>query len=136
MVGLSVILENQKSGNNSNIISKKSPQVISKTSMLINTTTTTSKVSFVKSELNYRVPAFLEQCYLCKQKLLPAKDIYMYKGDKGFCSVECRCRQILMDEEEILKKANCSLAAMKPPSSSASSSSAQRHRKAGRNHAC
>ncbi|KAB2092788.1 hypothetical protein ES319_A02G054000v1 [Gossypium barbadense] len=136
MVGLSVILENQKSGNNSNIISKKSPQVISKTSMLINTTTTTSKVSFVKSELNYGVPAFLEQCYLCKQKLLPAKDIYMYKGDKGFCSVECRCRQILMDEEEILKKANCSLAAMKPPSSSASSSSAQRHRKAGRNHAC
>ncbi|KAK5840710.1 hypothetical protein E1A91_A02G057300v1 [Gossypium mustelinum] len=136
MVGLSVILENQKSGSNSNIISKKSPQVISKTSMLINTTTTTSKVSFVKSELNYGVPAFLEQCYLCKQKLLPAKDIYMYKGDKGFCSVECRCRQILMDEEEILKKANCSLAAMKPPSSSASSSSAQRHRKAGRNHAC
>ncbi|KAK8365518.1 hypothetical protein V6Z12_A02G060100 [Gossypium hirsutum] len=106
--------------------------------MLINTTTTTttSKVSFVKSELNYGVPAFLEQCYLCKQKLLPAEDIYMYKGDKGFCSVECRCRQILMDEEEILKKANCSLAAMKPPSSSASSSSAQRHRKAGRNHAC
>ncbi|KAG8499597.1 hypothetical protein CXB51_006206 [Gossypium anomalum] len=137
MVGLSIILENQKSGSNSNIISKKSPQVISKTSMLINTTTTTtSKVSFVESELNYGVPAFLEQCYLCKQKLLPAKDIYMYKGDRGFCSVECRCRQILMDEEEILKKANCSLAAMKPSSSSASSSSAHRHRKAGRNHAC
>ncbi|MBA0681597.1 hypothetical protein Goari_023391 [Gossypium aridum] len=135
MVGLSVILENQKSGSNINIISKKSPQVISKTSMLINTTSS-SKVSFVKSELNYGAPAFLEQCFLCKQKLLPAKDIYMYKGDRGFCSVECRCRQILMDEEEILKKANCSLAAMKPPPSSASSSSAHRHGKAGRNHAC
>ncbi|TYG78543.1 FCS-Like Zinc finger 15 [Gossypium raimondii] len=135
MVGLSVILENQKSGRNINIISKKSPQVISKTSMLINTSSS-SKVSFVQSELNYGAPAFLEQCFLCKQKLLPAKDIYMYKGDKGFCSVECRCRQILMDEEEILKKANCSLAAMKPPPSSASSSSAHRHGKAGRNHAC
>ncbi|KAH1096531.1 hypothetical protein J1N35_013452 [Gossypium stocksii] len=136
MVGLSVILENQKSGSNINIISKKSPQVISKTSMLINTSSSSSKVSFVKSELNYGVPAFLEQCFLCKQKLLPAKDIYMYKGDRGFCSVECRCRQILMDEEEILKKANCSLAAMKPPPSSASSSSAHRDGKAGRNHAC
>ncbi|TYI92396.1 hypothetical protein E1A91_D02G067600v1 [Gossypium mustelinum] len=124
MVGLSVILENQKSGRNINIISKKSPQVISKTSMLINTSSSSSKVSFVQSELNYGAPAFLEQCFLCKQKLLPAKDIYMYKGDRGFCSVECRCRQILMDEEEILKKANCSLAAMKPPPSSASSSSA------------
>ncbi|KAG4157312.1 hypothetical protein ERO13_D02G055400v2 [Gossypium hirsutum] len=136
MVGLSVILENQKSGRNINIISKKSPQVISKTSMLINTSSSSSKVSFVQSELNYVAPAFLEQCFLCKQKLLPAKDIYMYKGDRGFCSVECRCRQILMDEEEILKKANCSLAAMKPPPSSASSSSAHRHGKAGRNHAC
>ncbi|KAJ8573886.1 hypothetical protein K7X08_010397 [Anisodus acutangulus] len=42
---------------------------------------------------------FLDSCFLCKQKLLPGKDIYMYKGEWGFCSVECRCRQIYMDEE-------------------------------------
>ncbi|KAL2530582.1 hypothetical protein Fot_23183 [Forsythia ovata] len=48
---------------------------------------------------------FLDHCFLCKQKLLPGKDIYMYKGDKGFCSVECRCRQISIDEEESAKAA-------------------------------
>ncbi|GMJ02070.1 hypothetical protein like AT5G49120 [Hibiscus trionum] len=96
--------------------------------MLITTATDGGgKVSFV----NYAVPAFLQQCFLCKRKLLPAQDIYMYQGDRGFCSVECRCRQILMDEEDIIKKANCSLAAMKPSSSSAG----RRRRDAGRSRA-
>ncbi|XWS53592.1 hypothetical protein CRYUN_Cryun10bG0014600 [Craigia yunnanensis] len=147
MVGLSVVLENQKSGN-SNVIGKKISQVISKTTMLINSNS--SKVSSssscfllsgTNSQLNYPVPSFLEQCFLCKQKLLPGKDIYMYKGDKAFCSVECRCRQIFMDEEETLKKENCSLAAMKPSTScsaspsSTSSSASRHHRKAARNRA-
>ncbi|XWS39014.1 hypothetical protein CRYUN_Cryun18bG0013700 [Craigia yunnanensis] len=148
MVGLSVVLENQKSGN-CNIISKKIPQVISKTTMLINSnikgssSSNNSKVSSsssclllsprINSQLNYPVPAFLEQCFLCKQKLLPGKDIYMYKGDRAFCSVECRCRQIVMDEEETLMKENCSLAAMKPSTSSSPSSASPHHRKAGRN---
>ncbi|XP_022761228.1 uncharacterized protein LOC111307474 [Durio zibethinus] len=151
MVGLSVVLENQKSDNN-NINSKKTPQVISKTSMAINSNS--SKVSSLSSscflfshttnsQLNYPVTAFLEQCFLCKQKLLPGKDIYMYKGDRAFCSVECRCKQIFMDEEETLKKENCSLAAMKPPStasassssSSSSSSASRHHRKTARNRA-
>lgn len=41
---------------------------------------------------------FLSACYLCKRHLSPGKDIYMYRGDRAFCSVECRCQQILMDE--------------------------------------
>ncbi|XWS14104.1 hypothetical protein CRYUN_Cryun36dG0094400 [Craigia yunnanensis] len=151
MVGLSVVLENQKSGS-CNIINKKTPQVLSKTTMLINrnSSSNSSKVSSssscfllsprVNSQLNYPVPAFLEQCFLCKQKLLPGKDIYMYKGDKAFCSVECRCRQIFMDEEESLKKDNCSLVAMKPSTSSSASSSSstsasRHHGKAARNRA-
>ncbi|RVW92562.1 hypothetical protein CK203_039373 [Vitis vinifera] len=28
---------------------------------------------------------FLDECFLCKQKLLLGKDIYMYKGDRAFC---------------------------------------------------
>ncbi|KAK7861066.1 hypothetical protein CFP56_024251 [Quercus suber] len=61
---------------------------------------------------------------------------FMIKGDRAFCSVECRCRQILMDEEESLHKDHCSLAAMKPTSSSSSSSSSARnHRKGTRNRA-
>ena len=56
------------------------------------------------------------------------------RGDRAFCSVECRCRQIFMDEEESILKDNCSLAAIKPTSSSSSSSSS-RHRKGTRNQA-
>lgn len=40
-----------------------------------------------------------------------------------------------MDEEESLKKENCSLAAMKPSTASSASASASRHRKGTRNRA-
>lgn len=45
------------------------------------------------------VANFLSACYLCKRQLSHGKDIYMYRGDKAFCSVECRFQQILMDEQ-------------------------------------
>ncbi|KAK3410654.1 hypothetical protein EUGRSUZ_J02600 [Eucalyptus grandis] len=41
---------------------------------------------------------FLKSCHLCQKRLSPHKDIYMYRGDEGFCSVECRERQIVIDE--------------------------------------
>jgi len=44
------------------------------------------------------VAHFLSACYLCKRQLNHGKDIYMYRGDKAFCSVECRYQQILVDE--------------------------------------
>ncbi|KAL1216698.1 FCS-Like Zinc finger 13 [Cardamine amara subsp. amara] len=40
---------------------------------------------------------FLSSCCLCKKKL-QGKDIYMYKGEMGFCSSECRSVQIMKDE--------------------------------------
>jgi len=46
----------------------------------------------------FPVANFLSACYLCKRQLSHGKDIYMYRGDKAFCSVECRYQQILMDE--------------------------------------
>ncbi|KAB2067792.1 hypothetical protein F383_05916 [Gossypium arboreum] len=128
MVGLSVVLENQRINDNDIIINEKSPQVINKATMFC-------------SSSSSPLPAFLEQCFLCKRRLLPGKDIYMYKGDKGFCSVECRCKQIFMDEEESLKKDSCSLDAIVKPSStsvastSSSSSAARHHRKPERNRA-
>ncbi|XP_058203190.1 FCS-Like Zinc finger 15-like [Rhododendron vialii] len=62
--------------------------------------------------------SFLDRCFLCQQKLLPGKDIFMYKGDRAFCSKECRCRQIFIDDNYF------PLAPMKqPPTSSSSSSS-------------
>jgi len=40
---------------------------------------------------------FLSSCHLC-QKELHGRDIYMYRGEKAFCSTECRYRQIVTDE--------------------------------------
>ncbi|GMI94937.1 hypothetical protein like AT1G74940 [Hibiscus trionum] len=42
---------------------------------------------------------FLSSCHLCKKKL-HGKDIYMYRGEKGFCSPECRATQIMIDERK------------------------------------
>ncbi|KAM3245836.1 FCS-Like Zinc finger 17 [Capsicum chacoense] len=41
---------------------------------------------------------FLKYCFLCNKTLKLDKEVYMYKGDLGFCSVECRNRQIYLDE--------------------------------------
>nr|ADE77804.1 unknown [Picea sitchensis] len=41
---------------------------------------------------------FLQACCLCKRRLGPGTDIYMYRGDSAFCSAECRHEQIVIDE--------------------------------------
>lgn len=41
---------------------------------------------------------FLDSCYLCRRRLSQGHDLFMYGGDKAFCSAECRYQQILMDE--------------------------------------
>lgn len=42
---------------------------------------------------------FLSSCHLC-QKKLHGRDIYMYRGEKAFCSTECRYRQMVTDERK------------------------------------
>ncbi|KAK9052750.1 hypothetical protein SSX86_029380 [Deinandra increscens subsp. villosa] len=41
---------------------------------------------------------FLSYCYSCKKKL-EGEDIYMYRGEKAFCSWNCRSEEILIEEE-------------------------------------
>ncbi|XP_042052954.1 FCS-Like Zinc finger 15-like isoform X2 [Salvia splendens] len=117
MVGLSVILESCR-----DLSEKRSPQILSKGAMIIKPNS--SPLS------NFSPPCgFLENCFLCRHKLLPGKDIFMYKGDRAFCSVECRYRQMFMDEEESCEKSGCTLeytcsaAATSSPSPTSSSSS-------------
>lgn len=50
---------------------------------------------------------FLRTCGLCNRRLRPGRDIFMYRGDTAFCSLECREQQIKHDE----KKEKCSVAA-------------------------
>ncbi|RWW30469.1 hypothetical protein BHE74_00001358 [Ensete ventricosum] len=53
---------------------------------------------------------FLRFCFSCRKKLEDGKDIYMYscviccRGDKAFCSCDCRDQEILMEEEEMEEK--------------------------------
>lgn len=43
---------------------------------------------------------FLSFCYTCKNDLELTNDIYIYRGEKAFCSHECRNQEMLLDEEE------------------------------------
>ncbi|KAM0952459.1 putative Zf-FLZ domain, FCS-Like Zinc finger/3 [Dioscorea sansibarensis] len=48
---------------------------------------------------------FLKACFFCKKELSPQKDVYMYKGDQGYCSVECRYKQMVVDEKRGFEEA-------------------------------
>ncbi|WOL18295.1 hypothetical protein Cni_G27089 [Canna indica] len=50
-----------------------------------------------QGEPPFAVADFLRCCFLCK-KQLDGIDVYMYKGEKAFCSEECRYQQMLLDE--------------------------------------
>ncbi|KAL3639805.1 hypothetical protein CASFOL_014773 [Castilleja foliolosa] len=57
-------------------------------------------ISKADNHLSY---CYLKSCHLCHKPLCLDKEIYMYRGDLGFCSVECRDMQIYMDETKELE---------------------------------
>ncbi|XP_074571303.1 FCS-Like Zinc finger 5-like [Curcuma longa] len=61
---------------------------------------------------------FLTACGLCRRRLGPGRDTFMYRGDIAFCSLECRQQHINQDE----KKEKCSLPCMKDTPQAPSSS--------------
>ncbi|KAL3733228.1 hypothetical protein ACJRO7_022713 [Eucalyptus globulus] len=63
---------------------------------------------------------FLRSCSLCKRRLVPGRDIYMYRGDSAFCSLECRQQQMKQDE----RKEKCSFASKKESMASSPASTA------------
>ncbi|XP_028804158.1 protein MARD1-like [Neltuma alba] len=44
---------------------------------------------------------FLSLCYSCKMRLDHTKDIFIYRGEKAFCSRECRYKEMVLDGAEI-----------------------------------
>ncbi|XP_039032850.1 FCS-Like Zinc finger 10-like [Hibiscus syriacus] len=54
---------------------------------------------------------FLTSCHLCMKELL-GLDIFMYRGEKAFCSDECRYKQITKDDNH---KQACRAEARKKP---------------------
>ncbi|KAM7276996.1 hypothetical protein ACFE04_018862 [Oxalis oulophora] len=53
---------------------------------------------------------FLSSCYSCNKKL-EGEDIYIYRGEKSFCSLSCRSEEISVDEamEKSVKKGSDSV---------------------------
>ncbi|XVF39482.1 hypothetical protein PTKIN_Ptkin01aG0038200 [Pterospermum kingtungense] len=72
-------------------------------------TTATPGVSRRQSVDFMETPNFLRSCGLCRRRLVPGRDIYMYRGDTAFCSLECRQQEMNQDE----KKDKCSIASKK-----------------------
>ncbi|KAE9602504.1 hypothetical protein Lal_00049738 [Lupinus albus] len=62
-----------------------------------NTNIIKAPTTSIEPELSFPTSTFLSSCHLCRNKL-HGKDIYMYRGEKAFCSSECRSSQIMMDE--------------------------------------
>jgi hypothetical protein len=50
------------------------------------------------SGVTMETASFLKACGLCKRRLAPGRDIFMYRGEIAFCSMECRQQQINQDE--------------------------------------
>ncbi|GAB4851073.1 hypothetical protein Ancab_030371 [Ancistrocladus abbreviatus] len=50
--------------------------------------------------ISYPSESFLSFCYTCRKNLGHGEDIYMYRGEKAFCSKECRY-QVMMVEEKM-----------------------------------
>ncbi|XP_073134256.1 FCS-Like Zinc finger 8 [Henckelia pumila] len=53
--------------------------------------------------MSYPSESFLSFCYNCKRNLGQGKDIYMYRGEKAFCSSDCRDKEMMLEEEEGLE---------------------------------
>ncbi|KAK9083815.1 hypothetical protein Scep_030286 [Stephania cephalantha] len=59
------------------------------------------KGSFLSADApNYPSRDFLSFCYTCEKSLDHGKDIYIYRGEKAFCSHECRDQEILFENPE------------------------------------
>ncbi|KAK8963987.1 hypothetical protein KSP40_PGU019575 [Platanthera guangdongensis] len=69
--------------------------------------TLTTEITFsVHGQSGYPSDDFLTFCHSCRKKLGQGKDIFMYRGEKAFCSHECRNQEMLADDE-MEDAANC-----------------------------
>ncbi|XP_031258660.1 FCS-Like Zinc finger 5-like [Pistacia vera] len=59
---------------------------------------------------------FLRTCGLCNRRLAPGRDIYMYRGDTAFCSLECREKKMKQDERKEKLSGSSSSSSSQPSS--------------------
>jgi hypothetical protein len=52
-----------------------------------------------KDNINQK-KSFLSYCHTCNKNLEQSNDIYIYRGEKAFCSQECRYQEMVLDEAD------------------------------------
>ncbi|XVE52108.1 hypothetical protein DITRI_Ditri02bG0095700 [Diplodiscus trichospermus] len=52
-----------------------------------------------ETSITYPSDEFLSFCYSCKKRIEKHEDIYIYRGEKAFCSFDCRSEEIFAEEE-------------------------------------
>ncbi|KAL3828779.1 hypothetical protein ACJIZ3_017581 [Penstemon smallii] len=55
---------------------------------------------FSDRAMSYPSESFLSFCFSCKKNLGEGKDIYMYRGEKAFCSSDCRYKEMMLEDDE------------------------------------
>ncbi|XP_065863284.1 FCS-Like Zinc finger 8 [Euphorbia lathyris] len=63
------------------------------------TASKTDDSEFLTDGSSFSSENFLSSCFTCKKNLGHGKDIYMYRGEKAFCSKECRYQEMVLEEE-------------------------------------
>ncbi|KAG8388443.1 hypothetical protein BUALT_Bualt02G0126400 [Buddleja alternifolia] len=82
------------------IVAKPDPKIIVKPIFVLNKiiqSISSSSNSATHDHHNHSY-CYLKSCHLCHNHLSLDKEVYMYMGDMGFCSLECRDRQIYLDD--------------------------------------
>ncbi|KAL3812602.1 hypothetical protein ACJIZ3_013870 [Penstemon smallii] len=55
---------------------------------------------FSDRKMSYPSESFLSFCYNCKKSLGQGNDIYMYRGEKAFCSCDCRYMEMMLEDDD------------------------------------
>ncbi|PHT45845.1 hypothetical protein CQW23_15003 [Capsicum baccatum] len=53
---------------------------------------------YSENSLDQHSNCFLKSCFFCHKAISQHKEVYIYRGELGFCSADCRNKQIYLDE--------------------------------------
>ncbi|KAK2654596.1 hypothetical protein Ddye_014452 [Dipteronia dyeriana] len=98
-------------------ISKGRSNIVIKPTLIKHSSSKSSSAS-----QTHQYSCFLKSCFLCNKNLSLDNDVYMYRGDQGFCSIECRSRQIILDDMSELETSTKKMVAFYRSSNSCSKS--------------
>ncbi|KAL1547224.1 FCS-Like Zinc finger 8-like [Salvia divinorum] len=58
------------------------------------------KLDLSQPQIDESKDFFKSSCHACRALLQEDKDIYIYRGEKAFCSQECRCKEMIFEGME------------------------------------